>query len=194
MFTSRGTCVEFDVAFCGQSYGDRPEIVLWLRAQGLDVRVWGARWEYHVIPRSQNPLRRWLARPEGLPPGTVGGILDDAALIELYSRVRINLGFAAVDETRPSRRVTQVRLRDFEVPMSGGFYLAEHSDELADFFTPGVEIETWRTREELRDKCRHYLTHDGERRRIAAAGHARALREHTWENRFTAAFRAMGVA
>jgi spore maturation protein CgeB len=78
--------------------------------------------------------------------------------------------------------------------MSGGFYLAEHSDELADFFTPGVEIETWRTREELRDKCRHYLAHDDERRRIAAAGRARALREHTWEHRFKAAFQEMGIA
>jgi spore maturation protein CgeB len=121
-------------------------------------------------------------------------VLDDSALIDLYSRTRINLGFAAVDETRPGQRITQVRLRDFEVPMSGGFYLAEHSDELADFFTPGVEIETWRTREELRDKCRHYLAHDDERRRIATAGRARALREHTWEHRFTAAFQEMGLA
>ena len=78
--------------------------------------------------------------------------------------------------------------------MSGGFYLAEHSDELADFFTPGVEIETWRTRKELLEKCRYYLAHDDARRAIAAAGRARALREHTWEHRFTAAFHAMGLA
>ena len=82
---------------------------------------------------------------------------------------------------RVDPRVTQVRLRDFEVPMSGGFYLAEHSDELADFFTPGVEIETWRTRGELLEKCRHYLDrrHEEERNRIAAAGRAWRLREHT---------------
>jgi spore maturation protein CgeB len=186
--------VEFDIAFSGQSYGDRPAIVLWLRKQGLDVRVWGARWEHHAIPLSRNPLRRWLAKPQGLPRHAVGGVLDDSALIALYSRARIHLGFATVGETEDVQRVKQVRLRDFEVPMSGGFYLAEHSDELADFFTPGVEIETWRTREELRDKCRHYLAHEDERRRIAAAGRARALREHTWEHRFSAAFREMGLS
>jgi spore maturation protein CgeB len=185
---------EFDIAFAGQCYADRPETVLWLRAQGLDVRVWGARWEHHVTPRSRNPLRRWLTKPSGLPPHTVGGILADSALVALYSRVRINLGFATVGATHTTQRLTQVRLRDFEVPMSGGFYLAEHSDELADFFTPGVEIETWRTREELRDKCHCYLTHDDERRRIAAAGRARALREHTWEHRFASAFREMNLA
>jgi spore maturation protein CgeB len=185
---------EFDLAFCGQSYGERPGIVLWLRAQGFDVRVWGPRWEYHIAPPSRNPLRHWLSKPDGLPAEAVGGVLDDDALIALYSRARINLGFAAVDDSRPGHRLTQVRLRDFEVPMSGGFYLTEHSDELADFFTPGVEIETWRTREELRDKCRYYLAHEDARRRRAAPGRARALREHSWEHRFAAAFHEMGLA
>jgi hypothetical protein len=185
---------EFDIAFAGQCYADRPEIVLWLRDQGLDVRVWGARWEHHLISPSRNPLRRLLDRPRGLPPSAFGGVLDDAALIALYSRARIHLGFATVGETQQGERIQQVRLRDFEVPMSGGFYLAEHSDELTEFFTPGVEIETWRTREGLRDKCRYYLAHQEERRQIAAAGRARALREHTWEHRFAAAFREMGLA
>ena len=145
-------------------------------------------------PPSRNPLRRWFGSARGLPAHAVGGVLDDASLVQLYSQARINLGFATVGDNRNAPRVTQVRLRDFEVPMSGGFYLAEHSDELAVFFTPGVEIETWRTRAELLEKCRHYLTHDAERRAIAAAGRARALREHTWEHRFTAAFQTMGLA
>lgn len=185
---------EFDVAFVGQCYADRPEMVLWLREQGLDVRVWGARWKYQVQPRSRNPLRRWFGNARGLPAQAVGGVLDDASLVRLYSKARINLGFATVGENCSGPRVTQVRLRDFEVPMSGGFYLAEHSDELADFFTPGLEIETWRTREELLDKCRHYLADDAKRRSVAAAGRARALREHTWEHRFAAAFQIMGLA
>jgi spore maturation protein CgeB len=185
---------EFDVAFTGQCYADRPETVLWLREQGLDVRVWGARWEYHVSPPSRNPLRRWVSSLRGLPADAVGGVLSDAALVELYSKARINLGFATVGESASVPRLTQVRLRDFEVPMSGGFYLAEHSDELADFFTPGVEIETWKTRAELLEKCRYYLAHDAARRAIAAAGRERALRDHTWEHRFRNAFTAMGLA
>ena len=185
--------LEYDVAFAGQCYADRPDIVLWLHEQGLDVRVWGARWEYHITHRSRNPLQ-WFSKPRGLPATAVGGVLGDRALVELYSRARINLGFATVGETQGASRITQVRLRDFEVPMSGGFYLTEHSDELADFFTPGVEIETWSTRDELLEKCRYYLAHDDERRRIAVAGRARALREHTWEHRFAAAFSEMDLA
>jgi len=187
--------LEFDVAFAGQCYADRPDVVRWLRGEGVDVRVWGPRWEHHVTPRSRNPFRRLFSKPSGLPARVVGGVLSDRALVELYSRARIHLGFAAVGELREGQeRITQVRLRDFEATMSGGFYLAEHSDELAEFFTPGVEIETWRTREELRDKCRFYLANEVARRRVAEAGRARALREHTWEHRFAAAFRAMGLA
>lgn len=185
--------LEFDVAFAGQCYADRPDIILWLRDQGVDARVWGARWEYQIAPRSRNPLR-WLQKTRGFPQKAVGGILSDRALVELYSRSRINLGFATVGETHLTGKMTQVRLRDFEVPMSGGFYLTEHSDELAAFFTPGVEIETWQTREELLEKCRYYLAHETARQRIAAAGRARALREHTWEHRFAAAFREMGLS
>jgi len=192
-YRPRDVPLEFDVAFAGQCYADRPDIVRWLRENGVDVRVWGPRWEHHVAHRSRNPFR-WFSKPRGLPAGSVGGVLSDDALVALYSRARINLGFATVGETHHAVRISQVRLRDFEVPMSGGFYLAEHSDELADFFTPGVEIETWRTRDELLDKCRYYLARDHERRRIAAAGRDRALREHTWEHRFTAAFREMGLA
>ncbi|HEY2341490.1 MAG TPA: glycosyltransferase [Chthoniobacteraceae bacterium] len=185
---------EFDVAFAGQCYADRPQVVRWLREQGIDVRVWGANWEYHAAPPSKNPLRRWFGKAPALPLDLVGGILSDAALVELYSRSKINLGFAAVGETHTgAKRITQVRLRDFEVPMSGGFYLAEHSDELADFFRPGVEIETWRDRDELHDKCRYYLANDDARRKIATAGRTRALAEHTWEHRFKAAFREMNL-
>ncbi len=184
---------EYDVAFAGQCYADRPATILWLRDQGLDVRVWGALWEHHIARPSRNPFRRWAAKAPGFPAHAVGGVLCDTALVELFSRARINLGFATVGETSGARRITQVRLRDFEAPMSGGFYLAEHSDELAAFFTPGIEIETWRTREELRDKCRHYLSHAAERRQIAAAGRKRALREHTWEHRFASAFHEMGL-
>ncbi len=187
--------LEYDIAFIGQCYADRPDIVRWLRDEKLDVRVWGANWDCQITPRSRNPLRRWFWKKRGLPAHAVGGVLSDKALVQLYSRARIHLGFATVGETHTgTQRITQVRLRDFEVPMSGAFYLTEHSDELAEFFTPGVEIETWRTRDELRDKCRHYLAHENARRSIAASGRARALREHTWQHRFTAAFHQMGLA
>ena len=88
----------------------------------------------------------------------------------------------------------QIRLRDFEVPMSGGFYLVEHQEELREFFEIGREIETYRSREELLDKISFYLGHDAERERIRRAGRERCLRDHTWQRRFDAAFREIGLS
>lgn len=186
---------EFDVTFVGQCYADRAEQVKWLRDAGVDVRVWGPRWQYHVQPRSRNPLTRLFGTPAGLPRHAVGGILSDTGLVEMYSRSKINLGFSTCGETHHSgERIGQIRLRDFEVPMSGGFYLVEHLDELQEFFDVGREIETFRSREEMLDKVRFYLANDAARDRIRKAGRGRCLRDHTWERRFESVFREIGLS
>lgn len=186
---------EFDVTFVGQCYADRSDYVFWLRDRGVDVRVWGPRWEFHTQRRSRNPLKRWRARTRGLPPHVIGGVLSDADLVAMYSRSKINLGFSTCGETHSNgERIVQIRLRDFEVPMSGGFYLVEHLDELQEFFEVGREIETYRSREELLDKIRFYLANDAARDRIRRAGRARCLRDHTWEQRFADVFNRIGLS
>ena len=116
-------------------------------------------------------------------------------LVRMYSRSRISLGFSAVahlprDGSPPVR---QVRLRDFEAPMSGAFYLVERFDELAEFFEPGSEVVFFENEEDLADKAAYYLRHDRDRRRIRDAGLRRAREEHTWQKRFESAFRQMGL-
>lgn len=213
---------EFDVVFVGQAYGERPELVRHLLDSGIDVRVWGFGWDRHrpaAIRRAQ--FDRWLNRSASLParicrrlrhlsrrpatsPGNVPSIalppdrlgppLSDAELVRMFSRARINLGFSACGDTaREGRRITQVRLRDFEVPMSGGFYLVEYQPELEQFFAVGREIACYADRDDLVAKIRHYLARPDERAAVAAAGRERCLREHTWKARFRAAFAAAGL-
>ena len=130
-----------------------------------------------------------------LPPGVLGGILPDEEMIRMFSRSRINLGFSTCGNTREETdRVVQVRLRDFEVPMSGGFYMVEYMQELEEFFDVGREIVCYEGPEDLVEKIRYYLAHEGEREAIRKAGHERALRDHTWKRRFEKAFREMGLA
>ncbi len=76
-----------------------------------------------------------------------------------------------------------VPMRIFDVIAAGGFVLAQHSDALADVLVPGVEVETWRTREELRQKVAFYLSDPDARARIVHAGRARVLAEHTIRRR-----------
>jgi spore maturation protein CgeB len=86
-----------------------------------------------------------------------------------------------------------VRLRDFEAPMSGAFYLAERCDELAEFFEPDKEVVFFEDADDLSEKAKFYLAHDAARERIRQAGMRRARAEHTWQHRFATTFRQMGL-
>ncbi|HEX7078757.1 MAG TPA: glycosyltransferase [Candidatus Eisenbacteria bacterium] len=117
------------------------------------------------------------------PPAT------DEEYVALFSESKVSLGFLVLGDThRTLRPLRQVRLREFEAPMSGAFYLTEYLEEIGLHYEIGTEIVCFRSREELVDRCRYYLLHEGERERIRRAGHARARRDHTWTRRFETLF------
>ena len=122
--------------------------------------------------------------------------MSDDELVAMYSRSRVSLGFGAVAQVPKdgSAPIKQVRLRDFEAPMSGAFYLVERFDELAEFFEPGKEVVFFEDADDLADKAAYYLRNEPERRRIRDAGLRRARAEHSWHRRFEDAFRAMGLS
>jgi spore maturation protein CgeB len=149
-----------------------------------------ARWR-----RLADPTPTAVAPAElQVPPDRCGPPLSDQELIEMYSRAKIHLGFSTVGAThRTGERIVQVRLRDFEAPMSGAFYMVEYLPELERFFDIGREIVCYQGPEDLVEKVRYFLAHDEERERIRQAGRARALRDHTWQKRFQDAFARMGL-
>ena len=57
---------------------------------------------------------------------------------------------------------------------------------------PGDEVVTFTDVHSLADQIRYYLSHDDERQSIAAAGHARTIREHTYVHRFADIFSRLG--
>lgn len=129
-----------------------------------------------------------------LPASILGGKLSDVEMIRMYSRSKINLGFSTCGNTHETgERIVQVRLRDFEVPMSGGFYMVEYMEELEEFFEVDKEIVCYADKDDLVNKIKYYLAHDGERERIRKAGHERCFRDHTWHRRFQTAFQEMGL-
>lgn len=129
-----------------------------------------------------------------LPDKIIGSPLPDIEMIKMYSRSKINLGFSSCGNThKTEERIMQVRLRDFEVPMSGGFYMVEYMEELKEFFDIGKEIVCYTDKDDLVDKIKYYLKHDKERERIRKAGYERCLKDHSWHKRFENAFHEMGL-
>jgi spore maturation protein CgeB len=212
---------DYDVTFIGQSYGERPAYIRYLLERGIDIRVWGYGWQalagdgnvvaLPMVKRLERSMRK-LFTQEGrqvlwknllqvaapgqaatLPSYVTGGPLSDEEMVQLFSRSRINLGFSSCGETHVSgERIVQVRLRDFEVPMSGGFYMVERMAELEEFFEIDKEIVCYDGPDDLADKIHYYLAHEDERELIRLAGHQRCLRDHSWQKRLSDAFRSMG--
>ena len=115
-------------------------------------------------------------------------------MIKMYSRSKISLGFSSCGDTHLTRRrILQVRLRDFEAPMSGAFYMVEYMEELEEFFESGKEIVCYHDKADLADKIKYYLAHDAEREAIRQAGYRRAVNDHTWHKRFEEVFKQMGL-
>src|SRR5665213_115409 len=74
-------------------------------------------------------------------------------------------------------------MRMYEATGMGAMLLTDKKDNLAEMFEPGKEVEIYQDRDEAVEKIKALLV-DGERLdRIAAAGNARTLRDHTFKDR-----------
>lgn len=152
-----------DVVFIGQPHGRRREIIERLRAAGIEVVTRGVGW------------------PEGRA--------SFSEMAELTARARINLNLSMTSRGG----VHQVKGRDFEVPGAGELLLTQDHPDLARHFVPGEEVATYRDEEDILPQVRALLADEPLRTRIAAAGFARASREHTYRHRFETIFSEIGL-
>jgi spore maturation protein CgeB len=172
---------EGQVAFVGLPHGTRRRMIEALRGAGVGVRCCGLGWE------------------------ALGGErrLSQEAMIELFRTAPVTLNLANTSSQRwprsPQERLAaiaenQIKGRVFEVPGCGGVLLTEVAEDLECCYTPGVDVETFQTPEEMIDRARALLASPQRRRALARAGLGRTLREHTWNHRFTEIFRRLGLA
>lgn len=83
-------------------------------------------------------------------------------------------------------------MRTFEIAISGGFQLHEYSEEAADFFEEGKEIEFFRTVEELNEKISFYLENPNAAAVIAKAGFKKVVSEnHVYQDRVARIWRVI---
>ncbi len=133
----------------------------------FDLRLWGS-----IPPFYEGPLRpHFMGRPV---------VAREKAACFSSARIVIN--------TLHPMEAGGLNARAFEIAGCGGFQLITHSECVERHFVPGREIVTFNDVNELREKVRYYLDHDGERRAIAEAGRARAHAEHTYVNRLRRMF------
>lgn len=74
-------------------------------------------------------------------------------------------------------------LRLFEATGMGALLITDWKPNLSEYFDVGREVVAYRSPGECVEQVIHYLDHEDERVRIAAAGQSRTLTEHTWARR-----------
>jgi spore maturation protein CgeB len=144
------------VGFIGQWEEYRASSILHLAKSGISVRIWGNSWEKCNYQHSYLKLEN----------KSLWGDSYSKAICSFD----INLAFL-----RKINRDLQTT-RSVEIPACGAFMLAERTNEHLDLFKEGREAEFFSSDEELLDKIRYYLSHEGDRKRVAAAGRERCLK------------------
>jgi spore maturation protein CgeB len=142
-----------DASYCGLKSECREIALTKVAMSGIRIKVYGNGWSNDSCLKD---------------------VIDWVALINA-TKVNISLSTDIVD----GKKCLQVKGRDFEIPMAGGFLLTQYNEELKPLYKFGKEIETYQSIDDLITKAKYYITHDRERERIALAGHKRARREHT---------------
>lgn len=148
-----------EVGFIGYFEQERAELMYRLAVAGIPVTVRGPNWR---LFKKSHPLLE-----------VIDTYVGDDDYARVLSATKINLGFL-----RKGNRDLQTT-RSVEIPACRAFMLAERTAEHRRLFEEGKEAEFFASFEELLAKCRHYLAHDLERRKIAAAGYRRCHAGYT---------------
>lgn len=94
-------------------------------------------------------------------------------LVFAGSRINLNISLRSIHSGIP--------LRVLDIMACGGFVLSNWQPEITEYFEEGAEIITFRSLEECMDKVQYYLSHEEERRQIAAAGRRKVKEKFSYE-------------
>ena len=120
-------------------------------------------WSMHETPASLKPFHR----------GSALGV----TMMQTLSSVKISINVHG-DFMRYGGN-----MRLFENAALGAFQIVDDRPGLREWFRDGEHLVTFSDLDDLRDKVRFYLAHDGERQRIAAAARAHVLAHHRYDQR-----------
>ncbi len=153
----RETRRTIDVSFTGSPYDDRAEFLSRLLTEhGIATDIRGDRWRKALRPNIAAQLYK-------------GPSLLDGDYRQRFWDSKICLSFITHANN------DQVAHKSFEIAASGGFLLAEATDEHREMFEDGKEAVFFTDLDHCARLIREYLPQPELRRRIAEAGRRRAL-------------------
>ncbi len=125
------------------------------------------------------PIKLYTPAPSPFLPGVenMGTVhyMYEMPLVFQNSKINLNITLRSIKNGIP--------LRAMDIMGAGGFLLTNYQNDFNMHFTDGVDFASFSSREDLYDKVEYYLTHEKERKEIAANGYKKVHAEHTYEKR-----------
>lgn len=151
-----------EICIAGNLYAYR--VALFQQLADRDLKIWGF------------PAPPWLRL------GSLNSKVQNRYVAHA-DKVRAFRGAKIVLNTLNPSEIWGTNVRTFEASGAGAFQIVDWRPGLGQLFEIGTEIEVFTSMADLRSKIDHYLDAPEERAKIAAAGHVRALRDHTYQIR-----------
>lgn len=173
-----GPAYQSDICFIGNAFRNRAALFDALAPflKGKNVRIIGGFWER-------------LARYEELSPFVYSGFIPPAETVKFYNGAKIVINLHRPCEYGEDNRNSlhlagrSINPRTFEINACGTLQITDIREDLPAYYTPGADIETFGSVEELKNKLAYYLKHEDHRRRIALRGLATTTSNHTYNHR-----------
>ena len=147
---------KYDVGFIGTPKWDRPEILTYLKEQGIKVAIFshGSGWE-----RYPELKECYLGKPP-----------SDRFSLQFINQCKINLCLSKNYEKKP-----HLLERFFQISACNSFCVVDYCKAYKKFLKENKEIVFFRTKEELLTKIKYFLVHKEQRATIAKRAYRKTL-------------------
>lgn len=204
-----------DVIFIGVNKGYRRNMIKTIADNNIKIKAYGSKWRNIQLTAGiiRNELKisndkkrkiydefKWYSKHFTNLHNIFGTYLSLPELIKMYSRSKITINFPGYFEVNNDEQNINIETapkgikgRDIEATMCGAFYITEHSEQIAQMYDIGTEIETYNNTDDLLNKLHYYLDNPLEATAIGWTGRIKALQEYTWNKQIRNVFNKIGI-
>ncbi len=176
---------KYDISFVGSKNATRAWIIQELKKRGIHVACFGAGWENGRISYDE---MKDVFMCSKINLNLSNSIPVDYRFKQYLVRNMLRL---PIKETLrnfkeyyfSSKRIEQMKARNFEIPSCRGFMLSQYCLDLESYYKIGKEIAIFTSIDELERVIRYYLMNNDEREQMKNQAYERSL-HHTYTHRF----------
>lgn len=166
---------KYDVTFVGGFNRYRGWFIEQLKRKGIKVDCFGAGWPNGRISYTE---MEQIFKKSKVNLNISNSIGQDTQFV--LSSLRNIVKFF-----RHPKNAEQIKARNFEIPLAGGFQLTNFVMGLERYLEIGKEVAVYTSVDECVNQIQYYLANEQVRKKVIEASHHRAKTEHTYMHRLS---------